>query len=112
MTKKNNIYTSGYFIKRLKDSGFVVWKIFNNYPEGDSRYWTILINPGQESVYITCHVNRNMLGDISYEIYDSGNLFKKNYFISTQSIEVIITKLLNAGVSNTPKNNPYFKQDE
>lgn len=108
----NKVYTPGYFIKRLKDSGFVVWKIFNNYPENDSRYWTILVNPGKESVYITCHINKNMLGDVSYEMYDSGNIFKRHTFISTQSIEVIITKLLEAGISNNPQENPYFKRDE
>ena len=107
---KNKIYTSGYFIKRLKDSGFIVWKIFNNYSENDSRYWTILVNPGQESVYITCHINRNELNTVLYEIYDSGNIFKRNLFIATESIEIIINKLIQSGISNNTKNNQFFKK--
>lgn len=103
MKRKNKIYTSGYFIKRLKDCGFIVWKIFNNYSEADSRYWTVLVNPNKESVYITCHINKDMLGAVTYEFYDSGNLFKPNNFISTNSIEVIINKLIQAGVNNERK---------
>ena len=106
---KNKIYTAGYFIKRLKDSGFIVWKIFNNYSESDSRYWTILVNPGYESVYITCHQNKKMLGDIVFEFDDGGQYFNKNMFLATNSIEVVINKLIQAGVNNNSKENKYFK---
>ena len=55
----NKIKTAGYFIKRLKDSGFVVFKIFNAYSDQDPRRWTVLIDPGISSVYITCYTNKN-----------------------------------------------------
>ena len=34
---KNKITTLSYFVKRLKDSGFNVWKICNNYAHSDPR---------------------------------------------------------------------------
>ena len=38
---KNKIKTAGYFIKRLKDNGFVVLKMFNAYSNEDPRRWTV-----------------------------------------------------------------------
>lgn len=109
---KNKIHTPGYVIKRLKDNGFVVWKIFNNYSESDSRYWTILINPGQESIYLTCHQNKDMLGDVVFEFNDGGNLFRNKVYLSTNSIEVIVNKLIKAGVNNIPNNNKFYKNND
>jgi len=37
----NKITTQSYFIKRLKDSGYVVYKIFDQYGEADPRSWTV-----------------------------------------------------------------------
>ena len=34
---KNKLQTSSYFVKRLKDSGFETWKIYNNYNDQDPR---------------------------------------------------------------------------
>lgn len=106
---KNKIHTPGYVIKRLKDNGFIVWKIFNNYLDSDSRYWTILVNPGMESVYITCHQNKDMLGDIVFEFNDGGKYFKNRFYLSTNSIEVIVDKLIKAGVTNNASANPFYK---
>ena len=96
---KNKITTPGYFIKRLKDNQFNTFKIFKNYSESDSRRWTVLIDPGNTSVYITCYENIAFKGDIMFEFNDGGRLFPKNFSIKTNSIEVIVTKLLEAGVS-------------
>lgn len=109
---KNKIHTAGYVIKRLKDNGFIVWKIFNNYSESDSRYWTILINPGCESIFLTCHQNKDMLGNIVFEFNDGGNLFKNRVYLSTSSIEVIVDKLIKAGVNNIPNKNKFYKNDK
>ena len=45
----NKLKTAGYTIKRLKDNGFVVFKLFNAYAHIDPRRWTILIDPGRTS---------------------------------------------------------------
>ena len=45
----NKITTLSYFVKRLKDSGYVVYKMFDEYSEADPRNWTVLIDPGNAS---------------------------------------------------------------
>lgn len=97
---KNKITTLGYFTKRLKDNGFVVWKIFNKYAESDSRHWSILVNPGEESVYITCFVNADGLNSIPvFEFNDGSNIFRTNLKVSSSSMVVIINHLLTNGVT-------------
>jgi len=96
---KNKISTPGYFLKRLKDNKFITYRIFNKYSETDPRRWTVLIDPGEASVYITCYENSAFDGDVMFEFNDGGRLFPKNFSIKTASIEVIVSKLLEAGVS-------------
>ena len=43
--KKNNITTGGYFLNRLRDSGFVAIRLFKDYPISDPRKWTIMVDP-------------------------------------------------------------------
>lgn len=103
----NKIKTAGYFIKRLKDSGFVVFKIFNAYGDTDPRRWTILIDPGVSSVYITCYTNKNEINEVLFELDDGGNLFPKGTYFKTESIETLVTLLINKGVNNDAKKNPF-----
>lgn len=104
---KNKIKTPGYFIKRLKDNGFVVLKMFNAYSDADPRRWTVLVDPGYHSVYITCYTNKEEKGDVMFEFDDGGNNFKKGFYLITDSIEVIINHLLDKKVNNDPKLNPF-----
>ena len=39
----NRIDTPGYFIKRLRDKGYIVMRIFDKYAPEDSRKWTICV---------------------------------------------------------------------
>lgn len=97
--KKNKITTLGYFTKRLKDNNFVVWKIFNKYGQHDPRIWTVLVNPGEESMYITCYINTDELGSIPvFELHDGVSVFRNYAKIQTRSMEVIIKYLLDRGV--------------
>lgn len=99
--KKNKISTLSYFIKRLKDNQFVTYKIWDQYGDHDPRKWTILVDPGVVSVYITCYVERtgdqDFRGAIAYEFSDGGNRFPRNYSLKTDSIEVIVAKLIEKG---------------
>ena len=95
---KNKISTPGYFIKRLKDNNFNTFKIFKNYAEADPRRWTILVDPGGASIFITCYENSDFHNEIMFEFNDGGRLFPKNFSLKTTSIEVVVTKLLEAGV--------------
>lgn len=97
---KNKISTLGYFTKRLKDNNFVVWKIFNKYSDHDPRLWTVMVNPGEESMYITCYANANELGAIPvFELHDGMSLYRNYAKIQTRSMEVIIKYILDRGVS-------------
>ena len=102
--KKNKITTLSYFIKRLKDNNFIVWKIFNKYADHDSRKWTVLVNPGDESIYITCYMNATELGDCVFEFNDGKkSLDRINLRIATASMEVIINHLISHNTSQTPE---------
>jgi hypothetical protein len=106
---KNKIKNCSYFTKRLRDNNFVVWKIFDEYNIGDPRRWTILVNPGMESVYITCYVNDEVLDyQPSFAFDDAGVRFKNNMRIRTLSMEVIMTHLIEHGV--TPDSNLYKRE--
>src|SRR6056300_1303844 len=114
---KNKIATLGYFCKRLKDSNFVVWKIFNKYGQHDPRLWTVMINPGEESVYITCYVNTHELGSIPiFEITTGASIFRNYAKIQTKSMEVVIDHLLKRGVQPNSEtyrlNKEHINKDE
>ena len=102
---KNKISNLSYFVKRLKDNKYVTWKVFNNYSDVDTRLWTVLVNPGQESVYITCRKIRDGFENKNsiipeFEInHDTFLRTPKNIKIRTMSMEVIVTYLTKAGVT-------------
>jgi len=96
---KNKLKTAGYFIKRLRDSGFETVRIFNGYGDADSRKWTILVDPGNTSVFITCFENRPFKNEFLFTFDDGNRIFKNGYSLKTLSIEVVVNKLLDNGVS-------------
>ena len=98
---KNKVTTCGYFIKRLRDNGYTVNRIFSDYTSQDSRRWTIMINPLTKALYITCYVNYDWTGDFKFELND-GNGFK-NYQLKTDSMEVIMTKLIEKDITPNEK---------
>lgn len=111
--KKNKVTTMSYFIKRLKDNGFEVWKIFNKYSEDDNRKWTVLINPGVESVYITCCVNHSEINDVVFSFNDGGRQVSRNNLkIATSSMEVIIEHLIQRDVTQPHKSASFTNQLE
>lgn len=99
-TGRNKLKTPSYFIKRLRDNGFIVIKLFAVYAKGDPRRWTVMVNPSERSVMITCYNNKNNIGDVVFELNDGGFNIPKNILLSTNSIEVIIDYLIKYGVSN------------
>lgn len=97
----NKITTQSYFVKRLKDSGYIVYKLFDAYGESDPRSWTIMIDPGNASIICTCYINHsNMFGDSYFELYDGGQYIPEKFKLKTDSIEVIITYLVKYGINN------------
>lgn len=107
---KNSVTTQGYFIKRLRDSGFVTIKLFDDYGIHDPRKWTVMIDPGGQSLMVTCYENREFEGDIQFEFNDGGNRFIKNYSLKTQSMEIVITNLIERGVIQKTNNCSFNKK--
>jgi len=110
--RKNKLYTNSYFSKRLKDSGFIVIKIWQGYAESDPRRWTILVDPGDAGVYITCFQNKEDKGDTTFEMNDGGRRYPKNFSIKTDSMEVIVQSLVDRGVSTNASSSPFHKKSD
>ena len=106
--KHNKLSTQGYFIKRLKDNGYVVWRIFDKYNVGDNRKWTILVNPGFQSVYITCLVNMECIDDTPVFCFNDGGYIRSDIQIKTNSFEKILTHMIESKI--TPESDKYKKQ--
>lgn len=105
---KNSIKTPSYFCKRLRDNGYIVLKIFQGFTEGDPRRWVVLVDPGGASIFITCYTNKEFAGDVMFELNDGGIRFPKNMSIKTDSIEVIVTHLIQKGINNNSSSSPYY----
>lgn len=108
--QQNKIKTPGYFIKRLRDCKFGVLRIFQQYGIHDSRRWTVMIDPGGASIFVTCYNNKSFNDEIMFEFNDGGNFFPKNFSISTESIEVIVQLLIDRGISTIDPNDNFFKE--
>lgn len=107
--QQNKIKTAGYFIKRLRDSGFCVLRIFDGYSSSDSRRWTVLLDPGDSSIYITCYNNKNFNDEIMFEFNSCGEVFAKNFSIQTESIEVIVQLIIDKGIRQMNTDSLYYK---
>jgi hypothetical protein len=104
----NKLTTLGYTLKRLRDSGYVVKKLYTEYGEADPRAWTIVIEPKLASVFCTCFINDPYLGETFFEISDGGQYVPGRYRIKTSSFEVLVEHLVKHGIygSSTLKNPP------
>ena len=97
---KNKVTTSNYFIKRIRDCGYVVDKLFTEYAEADSRSWTAIVDPTVSSILVTCYNNHNDLGEEYFEMHDGGQYIPERFKIKTSSIEVIVEYLVKFGINN------------
>jgi hypothetical protein len=100
-TSKNKLRTPGYFIKRLRDNNFVVVRLFSVFGKHDPRRWTVIINPTGNSVFCTCYINKNEMGEVLFELDDGGAKIPKNFYLKTESIEVVVDFLLKNGITNS-----------
>jgi hypothetical protein len=109
--KKNSVSTQSYFIKRLKDSNFIVIKLYDQYGTHDARKWTIMVDPERTALLITCYQNKDFKGDMFFEFNDGGNKFPKNYHLKTQSMEIVATTLIEKGILQKDKDCSFEKKD-
>lgn len=102
----NKITTQGYFIKRIRDCGYRVDKLFDSFSELDPRAWTIIIDPGVSSLFCTCYINHKTLGDFHFELYDGGQFIPDNFKIKTSSVEILIEYLNKFNVGKVEQKKP------
>jgi len=100
----NKLTTMGYFIKRLRDSGYIVDKLYTNYSLTDPRSWSVVIDPHCASVFCTCYQNDPNLNCSYFEIYDGGQFIPGRFKIETSSIESFVGYLVKFGINNKIKN--------
>lgn len=110
--QQNKIKTPGYFIKRLRDNKFGVLRVFQNFALQDNRRWTVLVDPGNTSIFVTCYRDKYFNKEVMFEFNDGGNYFPKNFSISTESIEVVVQTLIDKGVPTLSEESPYYKKKE
>jgi hypothetical protein len=110
--QQNKIKTPGYFIKRLRDCKFGVLRVFQQYGIHDNRKWTILVDPGSASIFVTCYTNKDFNNELMFEFDDGGNYFPKKFSINTESIEVVVQLLIDRGVPTLDEANKFYKQKE
>ena len=96
--QKNKLKTAGYFIKRLKDAGYVTLRMFDKYGEDDSRKWTVLVDPSGASVYITCFEDKPFKNEYLFSFEDGNQRFSRGYVLKTSSIEVVVQRLVDNDV--------------
>jgi len=109
---RNKLRTPGYFIKRLKDNGYITLRMFQKYASSDPRKWTVLVDPGNFSGYITCFENKNEPGEILFQVDDGGRLFPPNFYIKTHSMEVVINNLIERGVVQSTEDSIFYKSKD
>lgn len=109
--KKNNITTCGYFLRRLRDSGYIAIRLFKDYGQADPRKWTIMVDPAGSSLMITCYLNKENNGEVCFEFNDGGNRFVKNYFLKTQSMEIVITNLIEKNIPQKDETSVFVKKE-
>jgi hypothetical protein len=105
--QKNKLKTAGYFIKRLKDAGYVTLRMFDKYGENDSRKWTVLVDPSGVSVYITCFEDKPFNNEYLFSFEDGNQQFSRGngYVLKTSSIEVVIQRLVDHNVARVEDSN-------
>lgn len=99
----NKITTLGYTLKRFRDCGYVVHKLFADYKETDPRAWTLLIEPGGTSVFCTCYINDPYIGETFFEIFDGNQYIPGRLKIQTSSFEVIVGHLMKYNIIPSTK---------
>lgn len=107
----NKLTNQGYFVSRLKNSGYSILRLDVPYSDIDPRAWTIIINPGSANIFCTCYVNANkdsikesFFGDNYFELHDGGQYLPSKFKLSTSSIEVVVTYLIENGIIGSTNN--------
>ena len=97
---KNKLTTCSYFIKRLRDCGYVTDKVFTDFSDADCRSWVVVVDPKKTSVFITCYNNQNYFGEEYFEMHDGAQYIPDRFKLKTSSIETVIEYLVKYNINN------------
>jgi len=106
----NKPTTESYFIKRLRDSGYLVDRVSVRFGQHDARAWMVVIDPGGATVFATCYKNLDDYDQNYIEFYDGDQYIPKRFRISTCSIETIIEWLNTFNIIG--KTNNYLNKNQ
>jgi hypothetical protein len=95
-------------LKRLRDSGYIVNKVYSDYGDSDPRSWTLMIDPGGASVFFTCYVNDPYIGETFFELFDGNQYIPGRLKLMTSSFEVLTEYLNRYGITG----NKTFNKEE
>lgn len=90
--------TESYFVKRLRDSGYLVDRVPVRFSEADPRSWMVVIDQGNATVFATCYRNVDGFNENYIEFYDGDQYIPKRFKLSTNSMETIIDWLNSFGI--------------
>jgi len=97
---KNKLTTCSYFIKRLRDCGYVTNKVYSDFSNSDARSWMVVVDPKETSVFITCYNNLSFFGEEFFELHDGGQFIPDRFKLKTSSIEIVIEYLSKYNINN------------
>lgn len=91
---RNRIEDRGYFVMRLRNSGYPCDDMVTAFPEKDRRKWMVVVGRGHNNLIITCYKNGTL------DFYDGYQFFneKLKYKLQTDSMEVIVEMLNDKGI--------------
>lgn len=110
MANKNKPTNESYFVKRLRDSGYLVDRLPIRYGQHDPRTWSVVIDQGHSSVIATLFRNLDGVDENYIEFYDGDQFVPKRFRLTTDSMEVIMEWLYKFGINN--KTNLYNMRSE
>jgi hypothetical protein len=92
--RSNNLYTKSYFIKRLINFGYFVSRVVEQYPDNDSRYWTVYVRDmDSNAVIITCIKAKGSAADDFYFRVSGPN--DSNIKLETLSMNIVAETIEN-----------------
>ena len=91
MAPKNKLYTRSYVVKRLKENNIRINILDVKYIKNDIRYWTVLVNPSYENIFLTCCLNQNNKEDYYFKLHS----FKNTITIKTKSVRILVDYIKN-----------------
>lgn len=93
------ITKQAYFIKRLRDSGYWIERLPQaTHNKGERKEWTILIDPKGSNILCTCHSDGAGKSNCTFTLYDGSQFIPNRLTIDTNSIEVIVERLMGFGI--------------